>query len=274
MHPYLIRIGNFSLPAYPMLYGIGIALAGLVFLLLSKKEGLNVRKMAHLLLLIAVASVLGGRFFYVLQFSHQFEGNWGKAFNFSEAGQVIYGGLILGLLTIFGYCRKLRLPLGKVFDLIAVSAPIGIAIGRLACFCKGCCYGGVTRLPWGVEYPVHVDVSGRVIGSLAFMDHVDQGLIDSNAAHSLAVHPTQIYSAIVAILIFVMMLYLWKSGKFRGRLLLLFSMVYTACRFCMEFVRTEPKVFSGLTAAQVTGIAVFAACTLIFVIQQKKLSTR
>ncbi|GIT30360.1 MAG: hypothetical protein Ct9H300mP1_24060 [Planctomycetaceae bacterium] len=39
-------------------------------------------------------------------------------------------------------------------DSFAVSIPVAVAIGRLACFTNGCCHGIATGLPWG-------SISGR-----------------------------------------------------------------------------------------------------------------
>ncbi|GIS58254.1 MAG: hypothetical protein CM1200mP2_04790 [Planctomycetaceae bacterium] len=37
-------------------------------------------------------------------------------------------------------------------DSFAVSIPVAVAIGRLACFTNGCCHGIATGLPWGVDF--------------------------------------------------------------------------------------------------------------------------
>ncbi len=38
--------------------------------------------------------------------------------------------------------------------MVVPSLMLGLAIGRLGCFCNGCCYGGPTHHWWGVRFPV------------------------------------------------------------------------------------------------------------------------
>ncbi len=256
MYPYLIRIGELSIPAYPFLYGLGIALAGGVLMYLGHREGLDVRKLNHLVLLLAFSALIGGRAFYVIHFRHEFVGHWGQAFDLSQGGQVIYGGLLLGTVTILLYSRAARLPVRTVFDLTAVVAPLGIAVGRLACFCRGCCYGRLTKLPWGVCFPVHMSQTGEIVGSPAFLDHAQRGLVSKAALHSLPVHPVQLYSSAMMLVLFGVMLLVWRGGYLRGRLMFVFFGIYAVYRFWIEFLRVEPKVLGQLTAAQVTGVVV------------------
>ena len=39
------------------------------------------------------------------------------------------------------------------FDILAPSAAIGLAFGRLGCLLNGCCWGGVCELPWAMRFP-------------------------------------------------------------------------------------------------------------------------
>lgn len=272
MYPYFIRIGGFSLPAYPLLYGLGIAVAGAILIWLGSREGLSVRKLNNVVLLLAFSGLIGGRLFYAIHFAHEFEGNWQKAFNLAEAGQVIYGGLLLGTVTVLAYCKWNGLAIRKVLDLVATVAPVGIAIGRLACFCRGCCYGEPTNLAWGVHFPVHMDVTGQVVGSPAFVDHVQQSLITENALHSLAVHPVQLCSSALALCIFGIMYLAWRSKRFEGRLVLLFFIIYAVYRFLIEFLRTEPKVLGNLSAAQTTGLVILPICLILLLLTRRKVN--
>jgi len=266
MFPYLIRYGGLSVPAYPVIYGLGIALGGMVLLYLASREGLNVRKVAHIILIVALSSLLGGRLFYVLQHIGEFRGNWDRAFILSDAGQVFYGGLLLAIPVIFIYCRLTRLPVNRIFDLAAVSAPAGLALGRWACFCRGCCYGRITDCSLAVEFPKHIDVHGDVAGSLSFLRHVEQGLINETAQYSLPVHPAQIYSSLLSLGVFLIMLWFWKTGRVKGKLLLVYLVLYTLSRFFVEFFRDNQMAFGGLTIAQVLSIIIFSCAVFVLLI--------
>ena len=266
MHPYLVRFGDLSVPAYPILYGLGITLGCAVLLLLAAKERINVRKLAHLILVLTLSCALGGRLFYVLHHIGEFTGNWEKAFRLSYGGQVFYGGLLLGIPSVLIFSRLANLHWGRVFDLTAVATPAGLALGRWACFCRGCCYGRITNLPWAVEFPKHIDVNGHIVGSLPFLRQMDQGLITESASHSLPVHPAQIYSSLLSVVVFIVMLWFWRTGFAKGRLLFIYLILYSSTRFIVEFTRDNQMAFAGLTVAQVLSVIIGVAATFALVV--------
>lgn len=103
-------------------------------------------------------------------------------------------------------------------DSFAVPVAVGIAIGRLACFNGGCCFGTPTTLPWGVD----------------FGDAVPR-------------HPTQIYESLFHVTMAVLLGICLHRGWFRGRLIRVYFMTYAGYRFLTEFIRPEPRVALGLT---------------------------
>lgn len=256
MYPYLIRVGQLSIPAYPVLYGLGIAVSGLVAILLGHRRGLSHRRLATLILLLAGAIVIGGRAFYVVQHWAEFHDDPRSAVDISEGGQVFYGGLLLAIPVFLLYCRITALPTGFVSDAFAVGVPLGHAFGRLGCFCRGCCYGQVSEVSWAVQFPKFIDASGRTVGSPPFLAHVEQGLLHDSARLSLAVHPSQIYASGALLLMFVGMVLLWRSGRLRGRLLLVYVTVYACARFLLEMTRDNEMAFWGLTIPQVVSAVI------------------
>jgi phosphatidylglycerol:prolipoprotein diacylglycerol transferase len=233
---------------------------------LGKKEGLDPRKIAHLVPLLAVLILVGGRAFFGFQHWGDFRSRPRDALDLSQGGQVFYGGLMLALPGVIVYCRYAKMPWRPVLDLIVVGAPLGLAFGRVGCFCRGCCYGRVTDLPWGVSFPPHVDVQGNVVGSPVFLRHVDLGLISESAAQSLAVHPSQLYAVAVSLAVFGVMLLLWRSGVLRSSLILAYLLLYSVSRFALEFTRDNEMAFWGLTIPQVVSAGIFGVAATILLI--------
>lgn len=256
MHPYLIRLGGLTIPAYPVLYGLGIAAAGAVAIWLGRREGLDRRKMAHLVLLMGVLILIGGRVFYVFQHLADFTDRATDAMDVSQGGQVFYGGMILALVGLVLFAKATNMPAWAVLDVVSVGATLGLVFGRLGCFCRGCCYGRVTDSVLGVPFPPHVDIHGRLIGSPVFTRHVEQHLIEPSAAASLPVHPSQLYSAGVSILLFIVMLFLWRKRLLEGRLLFAYLLLYCFVRFFLEFTRDNEMAFWGLTIPQVVSLVI------------------
>jgi phosphatidylglycerol:prolipoprotein diacylglycerol transferase len=241
---------------------MGIAVTGIIAILLGKREGLDPRKLAHVLLITAVSILIGGRIMYVLIYPSEFQGRWSDAVDLTQSGQVHYGGVIFGILGGIYALKKMRLPVGRVLDVFAVGAPLGVLIGRLGCFCRGCCFGSITDVPWAVRYPPFVDIDGNLVGSPAFLYHVETAGLAKSAAFSLPVHPSQLYEAGAECVVFGIMLWLWKSRCCSGRLLLVYVALYCAVRFLVEFTRVERIAFYGLSIYQVISIVILI-CALI-----------
>ncbi len=269
MWPYLLTLGERAIPAYPILYGLGIALAGAVVLLLGRREGMNTKKLNHLILLLALAVVGGGRTFYVLQHLGEAGGRTGAMLDLSRGGQVFYGGLLLGLVVLVIYSRFARLPVAKTLDLVVVGAPLGLTVGRWGCFCRGCCFGSPSGLPWAVAFPKHIDVRGQIIGSPAYEAHLNEGWISAAADSSVPVHPAQIYASFTSFAVFLVMLWLWKRRWAEGRLIVIYLGVYALSRFLLEFTRQNEMAFWGLTIPQVVSLGVLAALVPVLVVLRR-----
>jgi phosphatidylglycerol:prolipoprotein diacylglycerol transferase len=259
MHPYLVTIGGKSFPAYPLIYGLGIAVGGIVVLLLGRLRGLSSRKLAHVFLLFSFAVFIGGRAGFVMQHSEAFGDSREDAFDLSEGGQVLYGGLLLAIPVLVLSIRLLRLPFGETADLFAVASPIGLAVGRWACFCRGCCYGKISDVAWAIRYPRHVDLAGHLVGPPAFLDQVQRGVLSETADCTLPVHPVPIYESLASLVMFFVMLWLWRTKRLSGRLIIAYPVLYAVARFGLDFTREYKMAFWGLTVSQVVSVMVFAA---------------
>lgn len=269
MHPYLVTIGGKSIPAYPLVYGLGIAVGGIGVLWLGRLRGLNARKLADVLLLLSFSILIGGRLAYVIQHSDEFRDRPGDAFVLSAGGQVLYGGLLLAVPVLALSIRLFRLPSGETADLFAVASPLGLAVGRWACFCRGCCYGKISDVAWAIRYPKHVDVDGHLVGPPAFLSQVRQGLLTETADCTLPVHPAPIYEAFASLAVFLIMLWLWKTRRLSGRLMIVYPMMYAVARLGLDFTREYKMAFWGLTVSQVISATVFIAALGILIVTHR-----
>ncbi len=138
-------------------------------------------------------------------------------------GKTIMCGIIGGYfgVELAKWTLDIRVKTGDTF---AVPCAVAVAIGRVACFVGGCCFGAPTSLPWGISFPTSGD--------------------------SLPRHPTQLYEAAFHLSMAGVLLALLSGGLFRGQLIKLYILVYLAFRFVTEFIRPEAKLELGLTGYQ------------------------
>ncbi|MCO4761007.1 MAG: prolipoprotein diacylglyceryl transferase [Myxococcales bacterium] len=156
-----------------------------------------------------------------------------RVFKIWYGGYVFYGGLLLCVPVGLWFLKRRQVEMWDVADLAGWAVPFGLILGRLGCFLAGCCFGGVTEGPTGIAFPRF---------SPAWHRHVTDHLIDRSAHASLHVHPTQLYEAIAAALIFALGYWRYRKGRhFRGELFFQFLALYAIFRILVEFIRDDDR---------------------------------
>lgn len=253
-------------------YGFMLMVAFLVSIAVARwrarKEGVDPSKVADVGIYLVCAGIVGARIFFVIQFFDDYKNNLFGIFKVYEGGLVYYGGLFTGALTLFVYVRKHRLPVLKLFDIVAPSIALGLGIGRIGCFLNGCCFGKLApHIPWAVRFPRTIDKAGMIDGSPAFLHHYELGLVRLADSHALPIHPTQLYSFLADAVLFFLLNAFFKYRKKNGEVLLLLGILYPIIRYSMELLRNDtPLFFSLFTIAQIISISVFIISTTLFVV--------
>jgi len=217
---------------------VGLILAGRF----AQREGIDPEKAWNLGILAVLFAILGAKLLLVINSWSQYSGNFSAVFSLEtlRAGGVFYGGLIAALAVSVWYIVRNRLPVWRTCDAFAPGIALGHAIGRIGCFCAGCCYGKPTHLPWGVTFtnPMAAYISGTPLG------------------HKL--HPTQLYESLVELINFFILVWLFKRKNRDGQVIGAYLFLYGFARFFLEFVRDDPdrgSVFHGaMTTTQLISI--------------------
>ena len=143
-------------------------------------------------------------------------------------------GTLIGFLGCLILGKKF---LGFKHDIgivIALFIAILFAIGRVGCLLNGCCFGSITTLPWGINYP---------IGTPAHWLHLFADLIPNTHLSSLNVHPIQLYETIFHILSILLIIKLGKRFKNSNTILLFYFGSYLTFRIFIEFIRDMNNVW-------------------------------
>jgi len=221
-------------------YGVMIVL-GVVAALVGFKRDAALQKLLsmdqiYLLVGLAIAaSVAGGKLLYLCECLGE-ETSWPEVLGFWNAGFSVLGAFIAAPSVIAWYMYRHRMPIFKSFDRAILYIPLTFAISRLGCFFAGCCFGVPTRCSLAVTY-------------------TDP---ESLAPTHQRLHPTQLYSAFLEFLIFIV-LYAWgqkklkKTGQMFGTYLILMSIE----RFLVDFLRGDRTlVTKGLSFCQITAAGI------------------
>lgn len=135
-------------------------------------------------------------------------------------GKTILAGLVGGYFGVEAAKWSLDIRV-KTGDSFAVPVAAAVAVGRLACFVGGCCFGAETHLPWGVDF--------------------GDGCLR---------HPTQLYEFAFHASAALILAWMARRQLCRGQLIKLYIIAYLVFRFLTEWIRPEPQVWLGLTGYQ------------------------
>ncbi len=124
----------------------------------AKRMGIDPDSLLSLAFVMFIAGIVGARLFYVVEYWDDFRaatlgGKIAELLNVAQGGLVFYGSVIGAVAAFLTFAWFYRLPALAVGDVIAPSVALGLAIGRIGCFLNGCCYGGVSDVPWAVAFP-------------------------------------------------------------------------------------------------------------------------
>ena len=185
-----------------------------------------------LLTWVILGILIGGRLGFVLFYQPGYYlANPAQIPAIWQGGMSFHGGLAGVATAAWLHARRHGLTYGSTADLLALGAPPGLLLGRIANFVNAELWGRPTDLPWGVVFP----------GEAA----QDCPGVDGACAR----HPSQLYEAgLEGLLLGSLLLWLaWRRGwlKLPWQLFGLFVAGYGIARFLVEFVRQPDVQFAG-----------------------------
>ena len=224
---------TFPLKYYGLFFISGLLLAFYVVKRIYEKENIPFERLEKLSTYIFIATLLGARLGHCLfyDFSYYFQNpleiflpitKVEGAYKFiGFQGLASHGGTLAVFIAIAMYCKKYKTNFLWVLDRIAIAAPITAAFIRFGNFMNSEIYGKPTNGNWGVVFQKD-DLIPR--------------------------HPTQLYEAFSYILIFVILISIYKhkskdasNGFIFGVLLVLLFLA----RFIIEFFKENQVGFEN-----------------------------
>jgi phosphatidylglycerol:prolipoprotein diacylglycerol transferase len=195
----------------------GYVVGSVVFCLFSKTRGFDGRQSGWLLVSALFGGIAGAKLTRLV-FAVT-SGASPESILAHPDGRTIIGGILFGWVAVEAAKNRLKLK-RSTGDAFALALSSGEAIGRIGCFFNGCCYGAISSVPWAVY--------------------------QAGAWR----HPSQLYSAGVALAIFLILYFLRGRVTFEGDLFRIYLLSYGLSRFGLEFFRQRSEIHFGLSMAQ------------------------
>ena len=222
---------TFPIRYYSLSWAIGCGLLYLVVKKVYQKEKIPLENLEQLTMYILIGGLLGARlghcFFYEPQYYLQ---NLleillpirkvGETFKFTGfQGLASHGGLTGIVIAIILYVRKTKTNILWIMDRVALGSGLMAASIRIGNFMNSEVYGKPTNGNWGVVFE-RDDLIPR--------------------------HPTQLYEAAAYLLIFFVLMLVYKSKKIKrqnGLMVGIFMNLMFTARFMIEFVKENQVGF-------------------------------
>ena len=239
----------FTIGSWPVYwYGILISAALIIGVFLSqhlaKARGYNIDQLWTIFLVTIPAAIIGARLYYVIFNWDLYGADPSLIFKTWKGGLAVHGGLLAGMLAVFLCGRAYKMDVWGVLDCIAPSMSLGQAIGRWGNFFNGEAYGSVTNLPWGI--------------------HV-------SADHYLH-HPTFLYESLWDLLLFVILMRMFRRSRRSGNVTLVYLLVYSVGRFFIEWLRMDSLMIGPFRQAQVMSACLFLIALVLLVCRNRRMN--
>ena len=257
---YWPKEGQPVITAYTVMTLTGVLVTLFYMMRFARKNGYDEYRVLFIELIAFAGAFIGGHLLgcivamdRVAEFFRKI-GSFSSAMEFRNAfvqafsTNVFFGGLILALILTALYIRKNEKVRWPYFDMTAVGIPLFHGFGRLGCFFSGCCFGETCS--WGIGYAHPL----------------------STAPAGVPLLPVQLIEAVLNFLLFFLLRRLFVKKLGRGRLLLVYLIVYSSYRFVLEFFRGDKvRGFVGtLSTSQFIALLLIAFASVCWIVLAKK----
>jgi prolipoprotein diacylglyceryl transferase len=222
VNPEIFNLGPLSIRWYGLLFATGFLIGYYIGERMFRSEGVPQKWIDSLFFYIIIATIIGARlghvFFYGWDYYSQ---NPGEIIKIWHGGLASHGGAIGILVAMLLYSKNVtKRNVFWTIDRIVVPTALVAAFIRTGNLMNSEIYGVQTSLPWGFIF----ERNGETVPK----------------------HPTQIYEALVYLLAFGVLMYLyWKtrSRYKQGLLSGVFFIFIFASRFFIEFIKQNQENF-------------------------------
>lgn len=240
INPVIVKIGPLAVRWYGVMYVIGFAVSYILvkYQLRNKKISKSKIDIDDLFLYLILGLVVGARIGYVLIYNlSDYLQNPLDIVAVWQGGMSFHGGLIGVVIAGLIFTKRNKIDFLKLSDIVIVTVPIGLGLGRLGNFINGELYGRVTNVPWGMVFP---------------------------SGGPWPRHPSQLYEFILEGIVLFSILWKLKNKDLKpGVLTSMFLIIYGLFRILVENFR-EPDVQLGFIFGHVTMGQILSIIMMVF----------
>ena len=252
--PLAFNLGPIPVYWYGVCYAVGLAATYFVITREARRRGLDARLVDNGIIVVAVAALIGGRLYHVIDQWPRYQDNLLSVVLPPYTGLGVFGGIITGVLAAFVILRLWKQSFWRWADVIAPGIFVMQAIGRWGNFFNQELYGPPTDLPWGITIECQYRVIPYPCATYPF--------------ETTGFHPLFLYESVSGIIGAITLL--WLARRFGprmrpGDLFLLWVIWYSAVRFALETLRVDNRTLGGIPTASIVATLLIVGSLAVMV---------
>lgn len=252
--PTIFTVLSREIRWYGLLWVIGLIVAVYIVQRIYKSEKLPEKWFDSLFVYMMLGIILGARLGHCLFYEPEYYlANPVEMLKIWEGGLASHGGVIGIIIAVWLYSKRVtKKSMLWTFDRVMVPTGFTAAMICFGNLMNHEIYGGPTDLPWGFR----------------FIDNVGLWMRGAEPVYTEPSHPTQIYEALIYLLVFGITMYMyWKTNAKNRQGLILgvgIALIFIA-RFFIEFVKNV-QVDSEIAMRENTGLILGQWLSIPFII--------
>ena len=253
--PELFTIFGREIRWYGLLWVTGLIVAVVIVQKIFEKEKLPEKWFDSLFVYMMLGIIVGARLGHCLFYEPAYYlANPLEILKIWEGGLASHGGVIGIIIAVWLYSKRVtKKSMLWTFDRVIVPTGFTAAAIRIGNLMNHEIYGPATEQPWGFRFIENIGAWKAGIAEPIF---------------SPPSHPTQIYEALIYLLVFAITMYLfWKTDakKKQGLLIGIAMIIIFASRFFIEYIK-HVQVDTEEALRQSTGLILGQWLSIPFVI--------
>ncbi len=270
--PEFLTIGPVNISLYGLIIGSAMIIAFLWCYSECRYYNVDRDHFIDLFIITIVVGIIGARLYYVIFAFDYYKNDPISIFKIWEGGLGIYGGIILGMVSVIVCCKIFKLDFWLIADIVSLGVIFGQICGRWGNFFNREAFGDYTDNLFAMLIPYD-----RVRSTDFITDNMMSNLVVNNGEVFVSVHPTFLYESLWNLCVLIFLILFRKYKKFDGQIFLLYMGLYGLGRFFIESLRTDQLQIgsTGIAISQVVAIIMIVASVAlhIFFIVKKKPAT-
>ena len=216
----------------------GILLAITLCFFSKEKFGIKFEDIIDIAIVIIFFGIIGARMYYVVFNLEYYLGNPSKIFAIQDGGLAIYGGILLGGISLIIRAKMLKIDVLDLLDCVVPFVSIAQCLGR-----------------WGNFFNVEafgIETSNFLRMGVNTVDGYKE------------VHPTFLYESLSTFVIFWILRVFQKHRKFKGQICSMYIILYAFIRFFIEWIRSDSLMLWNFKVSMVLSFILFFAGMLFY----------